>query len=169
MFSFDNHHEEYDSVDVLAHILTKCAALGYDCGYTKAQKLLYCCYGVVLAVYNKRLTKEHPKCWQYGPAFPRAFNAHHKGRIDYTKDPFTHVCSLQDPLYDFVETIDSTIEYYGKYTAGQLVEWSHRPSSPWALCSANGQCLYGDVGDTVIRSFFRERILKTQLQNENKN
>lgn len=152
--------DEYDSIDVLAHILTKCSALGYDCGYTKAQKLLYCCYGVVLAVYNRRLTKEHPKCWQYGPAFPRAFNAHHKGKIEFDKDPFIKF-NLSDPEdKEFLETIDSTIENFGKYTAGQLVEWSHRPSSPWAICSANGQNLYGNVADPVIREFFKERVLK---------
>lgn len=157
--------DEYDSIDVLAHILTKCSALGYDCGYTKAQKLMYCCYGVVLAVYNRRLTREHPKCWQYGPAFPRAFSAHHKGKIDFNKDPFI-TSNKETP--EFLETINSTIEAYGKYSAGQLVEWSHRPSSPWALCSGNGQNLYGNIADPVIREYFRERVLKKQLQHENR-
>lgn len=39
---------------------------------TQAQKLLYCCYGIVLAAFDERLTDEHPKAWPGGPIFPRA-------------------------------------------------------------------------------------------------
>lgn len=151
---------EYDSIGVLAHILKQCAALGYDCGYTKAQKLLYCCYGVVLAAYDARLTKEHPKAWQHGPAFPRAFNAHHKGRIDYSSDPI-----IKNDA-EFIETIDSTIATFGKYTASALVNWSHRPGSPWSLCSADGQTLYIDIADQVITEYFKNHVLKGQTANE---
>ena len=28
---------DFDSIDVLAHILRRCLAMGYECGYTKAQ------------------------------------------------------------------------------------------------------------------------------------
>ena len=68
----------FDSIGVLAYIIKCCAKFNYFINYTKAQKLLYCCYGVILAQFNIRLTKEHPKAWQYGPVFPRAFNAQHK-------------------------------------------------------------------------------------------
>ena len=42
---------------------------------TKAQRLLYCCYGAVLGKYNERLTDEHPRAWFYAPVFLKAHEA----------------------------------------------------------------------------------------------
>lgn len=144
---------DFDSVDVLAHILRRCLAMGYECGYTKAQKLLYCCYGAMLGLYGIRLTKEHPKCWQFGPVFPRAFNAHHKGRIKSNQcDPIANA----DEWLRFA--IDETIDNFGKWTAGQLVDWSHKPGSPWSVSSSGGTDLYKNVDDFLIAADFKKII-----------
>lgn len=147
---------EFDSVGVLAHIISYCVSNGIkDLGFTKGQKLLYCCYGVVLASTGKRLTKDHPKAWQYGPAFPRAYRAHRNGAIDFDKDP---IASDGCPV-DIRKAVDATLGYFGHRTASQLVSWSHEQGSPWSVCSNGGTNLYGDIDDSIIRSYFKTQVL----------
>ena len=142
---------EFDSIDVLAHILRRCLAKGYDCGYTKAQKLLYCCYGSILGLYGVRLTIEHPKCWQLGPVFPRSYNAHKKGRINN---------NANDPIIDAPEwvsfVVDNAIDYFGSWTANQLVLWTHGIDTPWYVSSMGGADLYKDVNDNLIANYFKK-------------
>lgn len=52
---------EFSSSSVMAYILYKAKKAGHPIGKTQAQKLLYCCYGIVLAAFDERLTDEHPK------------------------------------------------------------------------------------------------------------
>lgn len=146
----------YDSIDIAGYIINKCICLNYDTGYTKVQKLLYACYGVVLALFDARLTIEHPKAWQYGPAFPRAFSAQHKGKIDYKNLACIEEQLKKDQIKD---AIDDTIAFFGKYTAVALVNWSHKPSSPWAASSNNGLDLFKNIPDELIKSYFCSHVL----------
>lgn len=52
----------FNSLDVASFIATVCNEQGFHYNNTKIQKLLYCCYGGVLAVYNQRLCDE---CLKY--------------------------------------------------------------------------------------------------------
>lgn len=144
-----------DSIKVLAYIIKKCAALGYDINYTKAQKLLYCCYGTVLGQFEIRLCKEHPKAWQYGPAFPRAFRAHHKNDIDFTDDPISKENFNKAVKY----VIDETIKFFGNKSASFLSSWTHIKGSPWSICSNNGKHLYIDIDDEIIKQYFKNNVL----------
>lgn len=72
---------EFDSNDVMAYIHDYCAKNNIYVNVTKLQKLLYCCYGVVLAALDERLTSEHPQAWEHGPVFPRTFNAIKKQKL----------------------------------------------------------------------------------------
>lgn len=148
------HDFNFDSIDVLAYILYRCNTNGFACGYTKAQKLLYCCYGVVLGLYGVRLTKEHPKCWQLGPVFPRAFNAHHKNHI---KTETGYQLISQSPEW-LKFAIDATIDNFGTWTAGQLVELTHQKDSAWYISSLAGTTLYNDVNDMLIASDFKKTV-----------
>ena len=147
---------EYGSIDVLSYIIKTCTSLNIDINLTKAQKILYCCYGAVLAKYGYRLCAEHPKAWQYGPAFPRAYSAHRKSRINFdSTDP---ISSNKCPS-EIKGLIDVTIKYFGKYNASALVAWSHKPGSPWAICSNDGMNLYGDISDEIIKNYFKNNVL----------
>lgn len=151
---------DFDSIGVLSYIIKKCAALGLEINFTKAQKLLYCCYGAVLGRFGIRLCKEHPRAWQYGPAFPRAYSAHRKNRVDFDRaDPVTgDKCPAEVRAL-----IDETISYFGRYTASALTNWTHSPGSPWSLCSNDGDSLYGCISDEIIKSYFQNRVLKPQV------
>lgn len=144
----------FDSIDVLAYILHRCKNNGFNCGYTKGQKLLYCCYGVVLGLYGIRLTQEHPKCWQLGPVFPRAFKAHHKNRIK--PDQYNLIFSNAPEWLKFA--VDATIDNFGSWTAAQLVNLTHQKDSAWYISSLAGTTLYKDVNDLLIVADFKKNV-----------
>ena len=68
----NTEYQPVNSLQVVAFIVKFCKANDIPLNITKLQKLMYCCYGVVLAKTGLRLTDEHPEAWQYGPVFPDA-------------------------------------------------------------------------------------------------
>ncbi|MBQ9275330.1 MAG: DUF4065 domain-containing protein [Succinivibrio sp.] len=148
-----------DSKELLAYIIRKCAQYGYKISYTKCQKLMYCCYGAYLAQFGKRLVAEHPHAWSYGPAFPRAFNAHHKGRIDL--DAPTFVDALPQEEKDLV---DGAIQHFGQYNATSLTNWSHLQGSPWDVTTMGGKKLYDAISDVLIGDYFKNNVIVSDSQ-----
>ena len=57
------------------------------------------------------------------------------------------------------EAIDSTLRFFGKFSANQLSVWSHLEGSPWSTCSDNGKDLYGQIDDSTIRTYFKEHVI----------
>lgn len=118
---------EFSSSSVLAYILYMGKQENIDINKTKAQKLLYCCYGIIMAKFDKRLTDEHPRAWMYGPVFPRTFNDIEKHRLtvgmalDFEKE-----CPPE-----WLEFIKLTLRTFWVYSASILSGWSHRKDSPW--------------------------------------
>lgn len=148
---------EFSSKDVLAYVFKKCAELNiHDVSITKAQKLLYCCYGIVLANNGVRLCKEHPACWHYGPVFPSSYRAWKERELDYSNKTIKTIDSDEE----LSDVLKSTLEYFGKASASQLVAWSHLPNSPWSLSSYNGEFLYGDIDDSLTIDCFNKFIKK---------
>lgn len=147
---------EFDSKKVMAYIIGRCADENYFVNLTKLQKLLYCCYGVVLAKYNKRLTKEYPKAWPYGPVFPSTIRALNKGKIDQDDDGgFSKQCPEE-----VLKLIDATIQYFGKYKATALSKWSHQTGSPWDFATDGGKNLPAQMSDDRITEYFKTKVLK---------
>lgn len=119
---------EFRSSEVMAYVLMYCIDKKILANRTKVQKLLYCCYGTVLAAFNERLTDEHPKAWMYGPVFPRTFNDINKKRLTIAMaENFRKNCPS-----DWLVLINKTIDTFGVYTATALSDWSHVPGSPWS-------------------------------------
>ena len=58
---------DLSAIDIASFVTKFCALNNYFINITKLQKLVYCCYGVVLAAQDTRLCKEHPKTWAHGP------------------------------------------------------------------------------------------------------
>ena len=118
---------EFRSSIVMAYILDKGRLASHPLTKTQAQKILYCCYGIIMAKFNERLTDEHPKAWPYGPVFPRTLNDINKNRLTVgMAEEFKSVCAD-----DWLRWIDMTIRTFWDYTATQLSNWSHMDGSPW--------------------------------------
>lgn len=154
---FDTH-APFDSRDVASYIAQQCIQMRYGYNNTKIQKLLYCVYGAVLAMYSARITDEQPKAWPYGPVFPRVFNYIYKGnQIELCSQQLEETLSHEEK-----EFICSIVSYFGKYTAGQLSNWSQKPGSPWQKAvDVEGTGWNVVVKDVDIRDYFLENVFAT--------
>lgn len=161
---FENNPElenlpmQYNSLDVAALIARLCQKLHFHYNNTKIQKLLYCCYGCVLAIYGKRLCDEYPRAWQYGPVFPRVFNYIKKRR---------GALSQYAPNFEIPEEVKTLLEkvvaVFGKYDAVPLSNWTHKPGSPWDIVvnqiDGEGGGLNNFIPDDLIATYFRENVI----------
>lgn len=147
-----------DSLQMMAYIIKRCRALHIDINATKLQKLMYCCYGVTLARLDCRLCDESPEAWQFGPVFPRTLITMKNNGLTGFESIVPAVDSSLIPT-EISSVIDRTLEFFGKYSASQLSMWSHLDGSPWSICSNKGKCLYGQIDDSTIRTYFNEHVI----------
>ena len=139
-----------DSLQVMAYIIKRCREL---------QKLMYCCYGVSLAMLNFRLCDESPEAWQYGPVFPRTLRELKANGIDGLFDSQSTADAEKWPAA-VKAAITQTLTFFGDFTANQLSVWSHLKGSPWARASNDGKDLYGQIDDSSIRTYFTESVVR---------
>ena len=147
-----------DSIDIASFIVKHCALSNYFINLTKLQKLLYCCYGVMLAAFDERICSEQPKAWPHGPVFPRVYNITSKNRDGFVQ----YLLEYKDKCANFFSEdelllLKKTINAYAKYSAGKLVEWSHLPGSPWSQTK-----LQDPIDDSVIKKYFEQRLIKSE-------
>ena len=139
---------EFRSTAVMAYILSFCKTQvpPIHVSGTKAQKLLYCCYGAVLAAHDERLTNEHPRAWFYGPVFHSAFRAVKEEKLTVgMARQFARECPAET-----LQLIDSTLRTFGRYSADQLSAWVSMEDTPWAKADA-----LASIDDREIAHFFR--------------
>ncbi|MDR3164856.1 MAG: DUF4065 domain-containing protein, partial [Synergistaceae bacterium] len=139
---------KYFSLNVASHIANVCEAQNITYNNTKIQKLLYCCYGCSLAMYNKRLCDEYPRAWQFGPVFPRVFSYIKKGHNILT------VCQKLDAPMDILALIDEVINTFGRHSATALSTWTHKEGSPWDIVVNAMNDPNGIIPDDLIAEYF---------------
>lgn len=148
----------YDSLVVASFIAQRCKEKGFYYNNTKIQKLLYCCYGSVLAVYGERLCSEYPRAWQYGPVFPRVFNY-----IQKRKGNLEEYCLAFQASQEIIDLLDSVIDVFGRQTAVRLSDWTHQPGSPWDKVvnkiNGEGQGMNDFIPDDIITKYFKEHVV----------
>ena len=147
---------DLSAIDIASFVTKFCALNNYFINITKLQKLVYCCYGVVLAAQDTRLCKEHPKTWPHGPVFTKIYKAQtlHQGVTEFLLDYNSK--SIPSETKDLVV---KTLDVFVKYNAGQLVRWSKQSDGPWKLdVTANGY--FRKMDDTKIKNFFEKSLLK---------
>ncbi len=119
----------YDSLDVANAIRYAAQQKDLSINMTQINKLLYITYGVMLVAKKEQITDEEPSAWPYGPVFP---NVHRKLKLydDITPDAYKRF-EHENPV--LIAIINQVIDAFGRYSAGQLSEWSHKSGSPWEL------------------------------------
>lgn len=140
---------EFSSSSVMAYILYKGKKAGHPISKTQAQKLLYCCYGVVLAAFDERLTDEHPKAWPGGPLFPRTLSAINRHRL--TTD-MAEIFIASCPV-DWLKLMDKTIDRFWGYSATALETWSQRKGTPWDKADP-----LASLDDREIQKYFQQFV-----------
>ena len=145
----------YNSLVIASYIEKKCKDNKfYDLNNTKIQKLLYCCYGSVLAIKNKRLCLEYPRAWQYGPVFPKVFKY-------FKKNKTFNKISPPEFQTDIKSILDMVIEFFGKFNSGQLSDWSHEEGSPWhSVIKLQGKKFGSFIPDEDIKDYFEHYVIE---------
>ena len=117
-----------NSLDFAIYLGTKARDKKLFVNVTKLQKWLYICYGAYFAKTGEPLFNETPKAWQYGPVFPSVYNkqikyGHSLAELANTID--------ESSLSDFDWIIDPVLDYFGKWSANELVSWTHKEGNAW--------------------------------------
>ncbi|WP_165329061.1 Panacea domain-containing protein [Streptococcus tangpeifui] len=130
----------------------------------KLQKMIYLVYADYLTKTGKRLFEDKIIAMQYGPVIPTVYD-NYKGNgkeeiaeasddktdvhLDGITVPLTLAKMLQaDDNQTILASIKATLEIFGKKSAGQLVDITHRAESPWSQVR-----LFDEITDNIILKY----------------
>lgn len=111
------------AIDVATYILDRFGPMSA----MKLQKLVYYCQAWHLVRRDEPLFADPIEAWAAGPVV-RSLYSLHKGQFQITAATFKGDLSAVDP--DQRKTIDRVVDHYGKYSAAQLSDLTHR-EQPW--------------------------------------
>ena len=143
---------EVDSVDFAIYLNKKAKEKNLSVNVTQIQKWLYVCYGLYFAQTARQLLTERPKAWDYGPAFPKVHRQQKKNND--TLDGLEVEGSLLKKYDDLVEL---TLNTFGTWSAGQLVQWTHEENTAWDKKIKLGE-KYGSLDNYDIMIDFKKYI-----------
>lgn len=155
-------------LDVATYILSK-----IKCTHLSLEKLVYFAYADYLCEYSKRLFEDRIYAFTHGPVVGSVYETYKRSGSQYVKplefgidsDVQTGVKELparsrilfaKDGTEKLL-SIDKTIEEYGKYAAGALVDFTHRTGSPWShVDSTRAYQIISD--ELIIKHHHVERV-----------
>jgi uncharacterized phage-associated protein len=150
---------EVDSVDFAIYLNKMAQNQNLDVNVTKIQKWLYICYGLYLAAFGKQLLKERPKTWDYGPAFPRVHKI--QKRNNNSLDNQTNTLPIEEfKKYD--DVILATLGHFGKWTANELVAWTHKKGAAWEVTKEQ-EGMYMPMDNYDILRDFKEFVSSEEV------
>lgn len=130
-------------LDVANYILSK-----IKCTHLSLEKLVYFAYADYLCEYSERLFEDQIFAFTHGPVVDSVYETYKRSGSQYVKplefgdDSDVQIGVKELPARSRIlfakngteklHSIDQTIQKYGKYTAGALVELTHRSGSPWS-------------------------------------
>lgn len=130
-------------LDVAAYILSK-----IKCTHLSLEKLVYLAYADYLCEYSGRLFEDTIYAFKHGPVVDSVYETYKRSGSQYVKpSEFGDDSDVQAGVKELparsrilfakdgaqkLISIDKTIEKYGEYTAGELVDLTHRKGAPWS-------------------------------------
>ncbi len=147
----------FSSSKVLTYIIKRCYLKGYHINQAKAQRLLYCSYGSIMALFDMRLTDERPITWEAGPIFPRALFDHMHHQLNFTEQQTPLEQNLCPPAILYV--INLTVDNFSRMGAEELNKFLTAPGTPWYIESNNGENLGTIMGDELIHHYFLQNVV----------
>lgn len=144
-----------------------------DITLLKLLKLCYIAQGFSLAILDRAIfDSDDIEAWKYGPVIPSIYHEfkHLKGEvikeksiiIDFDKD-FNFIPNTPE-LTDENDKkiIDIVWNMYGKYTANQLVDMTHRRGTPWDMVYISG--MNKIIPNEMIKKYYKILVDK-MMQN----
>lgn len=159
----------YSSLTISYYLIGKAKEDSIHLSALKLQKILYLAYGHYSAGTNDKLFSENIVAWQYGPVvqviyqiFKKFGNTPLETLIDKVPEItsekiFDAKCEINDQHRLFLDMIWGI---YAKFTAGQLVELTHRDNTPWAQVTHNGTSVgrNQEIAFGMIKAHFDQKI-----------
>ncbi len=149
-----------NGLDVAKYILCK-----VKCTHLKLEKLVYLCFADYLCQYDKELFNDYIYAYKYGPVVRSVYDRYKRnGNKEIEQDDenidTTGLCEMpsrsriifaEDGIRK-IKSIDETIQKYGKYSAEELVNLTHRKLTPWDI-SGRGQYVDKKIENEVIKEY----------------
>ena len=148
-------------MDVATYILSK-----VKCTHLSLEKLVYFAYADYLCERSERLFEDKIYAFAYGPVIDSVYKAYKRSGYQHLEvDIHTGVGEMparsrilfaKDGI-EKLKSIDKTIEKYSGYTAGQLVDITHREGSPWFMIDITHD--FQEIPDELIKAHhYVERV-----------
>lgn len=149
-------------LDVAIYILSK-----IKCTHLSLEKLVYFAYADYLCEHADRLYEDKIYAFTHGPVVDSVYETYKRSGSQYIQ-PFvfgtdsaaqtgvrelparSRILFAKDGA-EKLRSIDRTIQKYGKYSAGALVDLTHRPDSPWSHVDSTKA--YQVISDELIRDY----------------
>lgn len=144
-------------LDVANYILSR-----IKCTHLSLEKLVYFAYADYLCAYSERLFEDKIYAFSYGPVINSIYSTYKKSGYEYVEPiedkDFSYDVKLMPAKskilfakngFDKLKSIEKSIEKYGKYSASELVEITHRNGSPWSYVDSSKP--YQTITDELIK------------------
>ncbi|MBJ7633923.1 Panacea domain-containing protein [Weissella confusa] len=147
-----NERNAYDAIDVANYVILKSKVFNDKITNLKLQKVLYFLQAAFLTEVHKSLIKEPFERWSYGPVVPEVYKFFRKFGSNQIKTPVSSYTIditkgfevTEEPFDQSVisdedkRLIDKFYEPMAPYTAGRLVDLTHKQES-WKKYTTNGK------------------------------
>ena len=147
-------------LDVAKYILCK-----VKCTHLKLEKLVYLCFADYLCKYDKELYKDKIFAYRYGPIVKSVYDkykGHGYKKLDNDDEeilfkeidemPSRSRIMFAEFGVEKIRSIDETIRKYGKLSAYELVNLTHKEHTPWSESGA-GQNIDEIISNEIIKKF----------------
>lgn len=149
-------------LDVANYILSK-----IRCTHLSLEKLVYYAYADYLCEHSERLFEDHIYAFRHGPVINSVYETFKRSGSQYVK-PFefgddsdirtgvkelparSRILFAKEGTEKLL-SIDRTIAKYGKYSAGALVDLTHRAGTPWSYVDSS--VAYQEISDNLIMAY----------------
>ena len=149
-------------LDVANYILSK-----IRCTHLSLEKLVYFAYADYLCEHSERLFEDKIYAFTHGPVVYSVYQTYKRSGSQYVQ-PFefgddsdvqvgvkelparSRILFAKDGA-EKLRSIDQTIQKYGRYTAGTLVDITHRSGSPWSHVDSSKA--YQPISDELIKAY----------------
>lgn len=149
-------------LDVATYILSK-----IKCTHLSLEKLVYFAYADYLCEHSERLFEDQIYAFTHGPVVDSVYETYKRSGSQYVKPlEFGDDSDIQTGVKELparsrilfakdgaekLRSIDQTVQKYGKYSAGALVDLTHRAGSPWSY--VNSARAYQPISDELIIAY----------------
>jgi uncharacterized phage-associated protein len=161
-----------DALAVANYYLDLAEKKGEKLSPMKLQKLIYFAHGWHLSLTNEPLINSQIEAWEYGPVIPEVYHEFKKfGREPITSPATKFVFPNEDEGYglldmkliepkldknaEVLKLLDRIWEVYGKYSAFQLSNATHRTGGAWYKAYKDEKRKSSDISDALIAEEFR--------------